>query len=207
MTDEPIFDAFEDDDEGCTCGAPPERKPLLTADLVIAARERAREPELPQATVEIALAASLPNAAAAYDLVMFAPPDVEAARRAWMVAVEFARREHRVFWIKPTTAPERTPKPPKLETIGLPVKFWAGDGDQSAMRAAVAQLRAERDIATALLYLPTPKWGALAADLRQAWGWRSTAEAQPIEPGRPPIPRDGPLPGDLLLDWAAREVD
>ncbi|HEU0115909.1 MAG TPA: glycosyltransferase family 2 protein, partial [Thermomicrobiales bacterium] len=205
-TDEPIFDAIEDD-EGCNCGSPPARKPLLTADLVIAARERAREPELPQATVDVALAASLPATAATYDLVMFAPPDVETARRAWMVAVEFARREHRVFWIKPATAPERTPKPPKLETIGLPVKFWAGEGDRTAMRAAIAELRTERDIATALLYLPTPKWGALADELRREWGWSSMAEAQPIEPGMPPIPRDGPLPGDLLLDWAAREGD
>ncbi|HET7092341.1 MAG TPA: hypothetical protein VFI22_02660, partial [Thermomicrobiales bacterium] len=137
-TDKPIvddlIDDLDDDDDGCNCGKPPVRKPLLTDGLVIAARERAREPELPQSTVDIALAASLPAAAAAYDLVMFAPPDVETARRAWMVAVEFARREHRVFWITPATAPARTPKPPKLETIGLPVKLWSGDGDRAAMR-------------------------------------------------------------------------
>jgi hypothetical protein len=39
-----LDDAFDDEDEGCNCGKPPARQPLLTDDLVIAARERAREP-------------------------------------------------------------------------------------------------------------------------------------------------------------------
>ena len=43
---------------GCNCGrrrAAPAAPPLLTDDLVIAARDRAREPELPEATLVRAL--------------------------------------------------------------------------------------------------------------------------------------------------------
>ncbi|HYO30140.1 MAG TPA: hypothetical protein VER37_06115, partial [Thermomicrobiales bacterium] len=74
--------------------------PILTPNLVIAARPRNRDPELPAATVEHALTAAMPAEGARYDLVV-ALPDPENVPALCSVALEFARHEHRVFWLSP----------------------------------------------------------------------------------------------------------
>src|SRR5215216_6378833 len=57
---------------GCNCGRRGMRleTPLLTSDLVIAARDRAREPELPEATLARALSTPISPRLARYDVIV-----------------------------------------------------------------------------------------------------------------------------------------
>src|SRR5215211_7342308 len=68
---------------GCNCGrrrAAPIAAPLLTDDLVIAARDRAREPELPEATLARALGTPISPRLARYDVIVVSnSSDVERA--------------------------------------------------------------------------------------------------------------------------------
>ena len=191
----------DDGDEGCNCGKPVDRHPLLTPDLVIVARERAREPELPEATVEIALRATLPTKQAGYDLVVVAPPDPETSKRLWSLMVEFAKREHRVFWLKPEHAPSRDTMPPTLTVLPLAAEAFIGEGHVELMAEVLEELRREHDIATALLSLPNPKWNALADATRDNWGWRTVSELKPREPGLPAELLAAESAADVLLSW------
>ena len=80
--------------------------PLLTDDLVIAARDRAREPELPEATVARALSTPISPRLARYDVVIVSTGPATNERNA-RIAAEFARHEHRVFHIGDHDAAER----------------------------------------------------------------------------------------------------
>src|SRR5215210_2472508 len=57
---------------GCNCGRrrAPSETPLLTSDLIIAARDRAREPELPEATLARALSTPMAPRLARYDVIV-----------------------------------------------------------------------------------------------------------------------------------------
>src|SRR5215218_662440 len=84
---------------GCICGrrrAAPIAAPLLTDDLVIAARDRAREPELPEATLARALSTPISPRLALYDVIVVSSGSANEERDA-RIATEFARHEHRVF--------------------------------------------------------------------------------------------------------------
>ncbi len=66
-----LLDAADEPHPGCNCGRRrklPTIAPLLTDDLVIASRARAREPELPEATVAHALATPISARPARYDV-------------------------------------------------------------------------------------------------------------------------------------------
>ena len=82
----------------CNCGrhSPRLETPLLTGDLVIAARDRAREPELPEATVARALSTPIAPRLARYDVILVSNGNGDDERDA-RIAAEFARHEHRVF--------------------------------------------------------------------------------------------------------------
>src|SRR6187402_166105 len=77
---------------GCNCGrrrSAPSAAPLLTDDLVIAARDRAREPELPEATLARALSTPISPRLARYDVIVVS--DSSHGERATRIAAEFAR--------------------------------------------------------------------------------------------------------------------
>src|SRR5262245_15472805 len=83
---------------GCNCGrrrSTRRTEPLLTDDLVIAARDRAREPELPEATLARALATPITPKLGRYDVIILSggPENMPREER---LAAEFTRHEHRV---------------------------------------------------------------------------------------------------------------
>ena len=91
--------------------------PLLTDDLVIAARDRAREPELPEATLERALSTPISPRLARYDVIIVS--DAPGDDRETRIAAEFARHEHRVFHIGEHD-PRQLPAAPTLYRIDAP---------------------------------------------------------------------------------------
>jgi GT2 family glycosyltransferase len=186
---------------GCRGDRPAPAPPVLTDDLVIAARARAREPELPAATVERALAGSLPTAAARYDLVVLPPsgPDLEDARS---LAVEFARHDHRVVWLEPAdgSGSFAGPRPPLLRTHPLPP---GAEADPARLTEALAARRVAEGIETAALWLGDGRWTAGGAAARSRWGWRTAGAAGD---GPPPDVVVGPGGVDLRAEpsWPAR---
>ena len=165
------------EERGCRCGrkgstraaSGPPAPPLLRDDLLIAARQRNREPELPAATVEAALAAPIPSEVARYDLIRLPGDGADAAR----LLGEFARRGHRVFWLErageplPTGFPAGTlvPVPPVEPPAGAPE-------DTEAVLARLADARREYRIEAAVLYVVSARWLAAARAARERWGWR-----------------------------------
>ena len=159
LTDEPH--------RGCNCGrrrsAAP-RAPLLTDDLVIAARDRAREPELPEATVTHALATPVVPCLARYDVIVLSDDAVHSERDT-RIATEFARHEHRVFHLGSQSATAR-PGPPTLHRRPLPA------GENRASPDLVEALRREEGIEAAVLFVSPTSDPALPREVRERWGWR-----------------------------------
>ncbi|MFM9105948.1 MAG: glycosyltransferase family 2 protein [Chloroflexota bacterium] len=153
----------------CGQGSPaPAGPPVLTPDLVIAARQRAREPELPQATVEHALAASMPDMAARYDLIVLASPGPNAAT-CRSLAVEFARHAHRVFWLHHPGEGWTGPQPPDFQPVEL-------ERDQpAAIGTALASLRRDRDCESAAILVADASLIPATDAARRAFGWRRIA--------------------------------
>jgi GT2 family glycosyltransferase len=151
---------------GCNCGrrrSAPAVTPLLTADLVIAARDRAREPELPEATVERALSTPISPRLARYDLVIVSDsPDDDWETR---IAAEFARHEHRVFHIGGHDR-RQLPAAPTLSRIDAPP---AGSG---SLLDTFSALRRSEAIETAVLFAPATLEARIAREVRRRWGWR-----------------------------------
>src|SRR5829696_6512122 len=105
---------------GCNCGrrSAGAVTQLLSGDLVIAARDRAREPELPEATLERALSTPIAPRLARYDVIIVSDqPGDERERR---IAAEFARHGHRVFHIGEHDSRHR-PAAPTLYRIDSPL--------------------------------------------------------------------------------------
>ena len=104
---------------GCNCGrrrpAPPPAT-LLRGDLVIAARDRNREPELPAETVAHALATPVAPRLARYDVIIVASPAGETTHET-RLAAEFARHEHRVFLLGDGPAAGRQVSAPTLRRL------------------------------------------------------------------------------------------
>ena len=113
---------------GCNCGRrrASSAEPLLQHDLVIAARDRAREPELPEATVERALSTPVTPHLAKYDVIVLSAGD--GAEHEHRLIAEFARHEHRVFVLHAKPQSRRPPSAP-------PRRRASPTGSASASRA------------------------------------------------------------------------
>lgn len=163
----------------------------LRDDLVIVARQRAGDPELPAATVEAALAGAIAPRPALYDVIELpGPPPGDAER----IALELARHGHRVFSLGAGTGDVGD------GLTAVPLTFPALDpSHQDAVRlAALAALRREAAIETAVLVLRDPAWADAAVRTRERWGWRIIAETGD-EPASPRVERAAGLllTGDL----------
>lgn len=149
---------------GCNCGrkgkAPP---PLLTAELVIAARDRAREPELPAATESRARSTPVVPRLARYDLIILDDGlgDREPYAR---IAAEFARHEHRVFHLGPDVDRDPRPAAPQLKRIPT--------SDDSDFVGLLSDLRKREGIEAAMVVVSASVSPDLARELRGRWGWR-----------------------------------
>ena len=124
------------------------RAPLLTDDLVIAARDRAREPELPEATLVRALSTPIVPRLARYDVIIVS--DSSDDERETRIAAEFARHEHRVFHLGEHSA-RRPPAAPTLHRIAAPP---ASRADRPGLLDTLASLRQSEAIETAVLFAP-----------------------------------------------------
>ena len=157
-------------DPGCHCGrrrlatAP---APLLTGDLVIAARDRAREPELPAATEAHALATPVTSRLARYDLIII-PGEQGESERESRIAAEFARHEHRVFIVGGRRQDQR-PTAPTIERIALPSPEIGGGDD---LPRSLAALRREKQIEAAMVLTADRLSREEARQIRERWGWR-----------------------------------
>jgi GT2 family glycosyltransferase len=166
---------------GCNCGrrrSVPLPPPLLVPDLVIAARDRAREPELPAATVERALNTPITPRLARYDVIVLSPAANSPEPEARLVA-EFARHEHRVFVLRGAAAvPGAVPLAPTVHPVTDTVY---ASRDTNAIVASLAELRREQQIEAAAIALPMDADPTLAQQVRDRWGWRVvTASAAPV---------------------------
>jgi GT2 family glycosyltransferase len=149
--------------------------PLLTDDLVIAATDRQREPELPAATVREALVAPLPTEVARYDLILL-PAEERAGDADWAsaLAAGFARAGHRVFRLVSGADRPTAPgivdvpiRPPVAAPVGGPATDRPG-----RLLDALARLRDDEGIEAAALCVPDPAAAEPAREARTRWGWR-----------------------------------
>ena len=157
---------------GCNCGrrrSAPEVTPLLTDDLVIAARDRAREPELSEATVERALSTPISPRLARYDLIIVS--DLPGDDRETRIAAEFARHEHRVFHIGKHDSGQ-LPTAPTLHRIDAPSTPSSG-----SLLDSLSTLRRSEAIETAVLFAPGSLEAMIAREVRSRWGWRIVASS------------------------------
>jgi GT2 family glycosyltransferase len=154
---------------GCNCGrrrSAPAVTPLLTHDLVIAARDRAREPELPEATLQRALSTPISPRLARYDVIILSnAPDDDRAMR---IVAEFARHEHRVFHFGEHD-PRQLAVAPTLYLIEAPPTR------SDALLDTFSALRQSEAIEAAVLFAPATLDATVAREVRRLWGWRIVA--------------------------------
>jgi GT2 family glycosyltransferase len=168
---EPTELPADEPDRGCNCGrrrSAPEVSSLLTDDLVIAARDRAREPELPAATVERALSTPISPNLARYDLVIVSDPAGD--ERETRIAAEFARHEHRVFHI----GDHDTRQPPAAPTLH---RIDAPPTPSGSLLESLSTLRRSEAIETAVLFAPASLEAMVAREVRNRWGWHIVASS------------------------------
>ncbi|MFT4036882.1 MAG: glycosyltransferase family 2 protein [Thermomicrobiales bacterium] len=160
------FDNTEPMHEGCNCGRRKPRAipvgPLLFPELVIAARDRAREPELPAETEQHVLATPIAPKLASYDVIVLGA-GLEAREHESRIASEFARHEQRVFHIGNHPVPDHRPTAPLLYRIPAPA-----DGPADL----IAGLRQRDAIETAVVVSFSPLDPALVRTMREEWNWR-----------------------------------
>jgi GT2 family glycosyltransferase len=160
---------------GCNCGRRRKVAPtrLLTDDLVIAARDRAREPELPAETEARALATPVEPRLARYDVVLIDEGSWPAGTAA-RLAAEFARHEHRVFHYADHLAGLQAPAAPTLSRTPLPTA--------DALPESLQSLRRDHDVETAMLVVSSGVDPQVARQVKERWGWRVAADAaSPLE--------------------------
>ena len=158
-------------DRGRNCGRRPTARattPLLTEDLVIAARDRAREPELPEATVSRALSTSMSPRLARYDVIIVSDGLGDGERDA-RIAAEFARHEHRVFHLGDHSTGGRRPAAPTLHRIAVPADVSQND---QRLLETLAELRQTEGIEAAALFAPSSLDVASMPEMRDRWSWR-----------------------------------
>lgn len=166
----------------------PESSPLRD-DLVIVARQRSGDPELPAATVAAALAGPIAPRPPNYDVIELPAPLRDDAAR---IALELAGHGHRVFSLG------AEPGDADASVVPVPLTMPALEpARQDALRlAALAALRREAAVTTAVLVLRDPAWADAAVRARERWGWRIIANAS-AEPAWPRLERAAGL---LLTD-------
>lgn len=187
--------AFEDTEpmhEGCSCGRRKPKAapgPLLYDSLVIAARDRAREPELPAATEQHVLKTPVSSRLATYDVIVLGA-GLEARERESRVASEFARHDQRVFHIGNHPEPDHRPTAPLLYRLPYPP-----DSLQDFL-----QISRERDgIETAMVVSFAPLDPDLVQTMREQWNWRVGVPAS-LDAGSLSL-------ADLIIDFDAEEAD
>jgi GT2 family glycosyltransferase len=172
--------ANDEPHRGCNCGRrrkSPTIAPLLTDDLVIASRARAREPELPEATVAHALSTPISARPARYDLVVM-PGDSSETQTESRIAIEFARHEHRVFQFLTDPHNARPPAAPTLHRLAWPSE----PNNPATSLETLASLRQSHAIEAAALLVPAHFDPATAAEIRRRWGWRIIAPSSAPAP-------------------------
>jgi GT2 family glycosyltransferase len=210
--EQPQSAASDEPHPGCNCGrrrasSPPAK--LLTPDLVIAARDRAREPELPATTESRALATPITPRLARYDLIIVCDGAVEEVR-AIRLAAEFARHEHRVFVFG--NVDERRQGPAARTASFLPLPETG-----AALLNALSDLRQREGIETPVLIASSKVDLDVVQQIKERWGWRvAVASDAPPELRELASVRiafgaadelgasDGMVPLPATLSWPAR---
>lgn len=189
------FIPFEDTEpmhEGCSCGRRKPKAapgPLLYDGLVIAARDRAREPELPAETERHVVATPITPKLATYDVIVLGA-GLEARERESRVASEFARHEHRVFHIGNHPVPDHRPTAPSLYRLPY----------SSGPLGDFLRLARERDgIEAAMVVSFAPLDPDLVQTMHDEWNWRVAVPANVDE-------RSLEL-ADLIIEFDANEPD
>ncbi len=164
---------------GCNCGrrkAAPPARPLFSDDLVIAARDRAREPELPAATEAHVLATPIAPRLARYDVVILSLGASQ--ERESRIAAEFARHEHRVFLVGGAAATHDRPSAPFIIRVPLDAGTL---GASRNLLDAIGALRRDQEIEAAIVVALDETPPEAASTLRQRFGWRvaTSADASP----------------------------
>jgi GT2 family glycosyltransferase len=158
---------------GCNCrGAGSRQKTLLlTPDLVITARDRAREPELPQATLAHALSTPISPRLASYDVIIVSDGLGDTDRDA-RIAAEFARHEHRVYHLGEHTIGNKRPAAPTLHRVEAPASV-----SRSSQRLfeTLEALRQTERIEAAALFAPSSLDIGHTREMRKRWSWRIVA--------------------------------
>lgn len=160
--------AFEDTEpmhEGCSCGRRKPKAqpgPLLYDTLVIAARDRAREPELPADTERHILATPVTPMLATYDVIVLGA-GLEARERESRVAAEFARHDQRVFHIGNHPVPDHRPTAPLLFRLPYP---------PGSLQDFLAVARERDSIEAAIVVSFAPLEADLVRTLHEKWNWR-----------------------------------
>lgn len=169
MATRPMEERVEPAPPKCNCGRRQHvaRAPLLSPGLVIAARDRAREPELPAETERHALETPVNSTLARYDLIVVgsdhSSPDIE------RIAIEFARHEHRVFLVGSHPRIQEKPLAPAIRIVPLAA---AGEQHESAALRTLADLRQTESIEAAIVLAETGLTEEDARLIRDRWGWR-----------------------------------
>jgi len=154
--------------------------PLLTGDLVIAARDRAREPELPAATEERARTTPVTSRLARYDLLILAGHG-SALEREDRIAAEFARHEHRVFIVGGDPVPAERREAPSITRIPLPASTLGTADDPLGV---MHDLRRQHGLEAVVVIAHSDLNLELALQMRERWGWRIMASADAPRPLR-----------------------
>jgi GT2 family glycosyltransferase len=144
---------------------------LLTPDLVITARDRAREPELPQATVDHALSTPISPRLARYDVIIVSDGSGGEDREA-RIAAEFARHEHRVYHLGDHGAGKKRPVAPTLYQVAVPASV-SRNGQR--LFETLGMLRQTEGIEAAALFAPTSLDVVTIREMRAHWSWRIVA--------------------------------
>ena len=164
------YDDTEPMHEGCSCGRRKPKAapgPLLYDNLVIAARDRAREPELPAETERHVLATPVMSKLASYDVIVLGA-GLEDRERESRVASEFARHEQRVFHIGNHPTPDHRPTAPLLYRLPYP---------PGSLQSFLATARERDGIETAVVVSFAPLDHDLVQTMRNAWNWRVAVPA------------------------------
>ena len=167
------YPASNELDRGCNCRRRCGRQapPLLTDDLIIAARDRAREPELPEATLAHALSTPISPRLARYDVVIVSDAKGNGTRDA-RIAAEFARHQHRVFHLGDHQDANKIPVAPTLHRIAVPPTVT---GNIQRLVEVLTELRRTEAIEAAALLTPPSVDLASIHQLRRRWSWRLVA--------------------------------